>query len=265
MILEVTILSKYCIKCGSQLGEGEKFCANCGQPVLEDNSTNNSTIPHKDMLQDKISSKTKYIILVSLITTMIIFAGGWYLNSKWKNGKDSNTFSNSNTTINNPSNNTNSANNSTTDTSNNSKNNTQSVNTLSDEMIKNYISLADSMSLGLFRAAFEAEVNKKTKQSFSSIKPLLQNHYSDVIINENLKPFYENQLGEWGYELGKAFPFYDKTYFDKCNFNVIQRTDSIVQVKILDKSLEPVVFNIYTLKRYDNIWKIENIQMITND
>jgi hypothetical protein len=132
-------------------------------------------------------------------------------------------------------------------------------------MIKEYIALADSTCLNLFKAASEAEQNNKTKQPFASIRPLLQNCYSDAIVDGDLKPFYESHLGEWTYELGMAFPFYTKTYFEECSFTVIKRTDSIVQVKIIDNNPEPLVYAIYTLKRYDKIWKIESIEPITND
>lgn len=304
---------KYCTQCGSKLEEGERFCSNCGEKINSSETTYNNVPPppspsnnnyykekpykessvnnthyngtpkdtdnspyNKNVLKSKTSSKNKFIIIISLIATVIILSICGYSYKKWKdnqnktssklstltNNTSNNALNNTNST-NNTSGNTNKNNNSATDPSNN--NNSSSNNILKDDMIKEYIALADSTCLNLFKAASEAEQNNKTKQPFASIRPLLQNCYSDAIVEGDLKPFYESHLGEWTYELGMAFPFYTKTYFEECSFTVIKRTDSIVQVKILDNNPEPLVYAIYTLKRYDKIWKIESIKPITND
>lgn len=276
---------KYCTQCGSKLEEGERFCSNCGEKINSSETTYNNVPPppspsnnnyykeepykessfnnthynetpkytdnstyNKNVLKAKTYSKNKFIIIISLIATVIILSICGYSYKKWKDNQNK-TSSKLSTLTNNTSNN----------------NNSSSNNILKDDMIKEYIALADSTCLNLFKAASEAEQNNKTKQPFASIRPLLQNCYSDAIVDDDLKPFYESHLGEWTYELGMAFPFYTKTYFEECSFTVIKRTDSIVQVKIIDNNPEPLVYAIYTLKRYDKIWKIESIEPITND
>ena len=247
-------------------------------PNVNPNKNNNSTY-NKNVVQAKTSSNTKFIAIASIIVaTLIILSVGGYLYFKWKNIKENTSSaqsssitntdsknSSNNAANNGTANNNNSANNNVSDVSNKNKDNTSSNNLLSDDMIKDYIALADSTSLNLFKLASEAEQNGQAKQSFASIRPLLQNCYSDAIVDGELKPFYESELGQWTYELGMAFPFYSKAYFDQCTFTVTQRTESIVQVKIIDNNPEPLVSSTYTLKRYDKIWKIENVQIITND
>ncbi len=303
-------MSKYCIQCGNKLTEGEKFCSNCGQKVNNSepafNNDNNNDIPppppgssnnnysqeepyneapsnvnlnrannsiyNENVVQTNTSSTNKFLpIILVIVTTLIVLSIGGYLYLKWKNIKETNVSSSSNTITNNDSknNSSNSNDSKNTNTTNNSENinkdNTSSNNILSDDMIKEYISLADSTSLNLFKLASEAEQNGQKKQPFDSIRPLLQNCYSDALVNGELKPFYESELGQWTYELGMAFPFYTKAYWDQCSFTVIQRTESIIQVKIIDNNPEPLVYSTYTLKKYDKIWKIESIQVITND
>ena len=240
-------------------------------PNVNPNKNNNQTYT-KNVVQAKTSSKTILIIIATLVATLTIGSLGGFLYLKWKNFKQNTGSSTSTTATNNGSNNnstTNTAdntdNNSATDTSNNNKNNSSSNNVLTDDMIKEYIALADSTCLNLFKLASEAEQNNQTKQPFASIRPLLQNCYCDALVDNTLKPFYETELGQWTYELGMAFPFYNKSYFEQCSFTVIQRTDSIVQVKIIDNNPEPLIYSVYTLKKYYKIWKIENIEMITND
>lgn len=245
------------------------------------NSRNNNSNYNPNVNQTKSNSTSSLVIIISVIAVLIVlFIGGFvFFKSGDIKGKftsfiskylpnsvlnNNNSQNNNNTTNNNNSQNNNSNNDINSDTTTPSKNNS-SNNTLSDEMIKDYIALADSTALNLFKAASEAEQNGLQKQSFESIRPLLQNCYSDAIVDNQLKPFYESELGQWTYELGMAFPFYTKTYFNECTFTVTQRTDSIVQVNIIDNNPEPLVYSNYTLKRYDKIWKIENIEIITND
>lgn len=248
------------------------------EPTYNPNSTisNNNYNLNKSKL--KTNSTNSFKIIIPVIALLIVlFIGGFvylkwndikknipsFISTKLPNSDLNDSNSDNNTNVNNSQNSTISDPN--IDTSSDSNSNTETNTTLSDDMIKDYIALADSTALNLFRIASEAEQNGQTKQSFDSIRPLLQNCYSDSIVDNDLRPFYEADLGQWTYELGMAFPFYNKVYFDQCSFTVIQRTDSIVKVEIIDNNPESLVYNIYTLKRYDKIWKIESIELISNN
>lgn len=245
-------------------------------PTYNPNSTisNNSSNYNLNKSKLKTNSTNSFKIIIPITALLIVLLIGGFVYLKWTFIKENitsfistnlpnNDLNDSNTNIDNSQNNSN--NNSNIDTPSDSKYNTETNTTLSDDMIKDYIALADSTALNLFRIASEAEQNGQTKQSFDSIRPLLQNCYSDAIVDNELRPFYESDLGQWTYELGMAFPFYNKVYFDQCSFTVIQRTDSIVKVEIIDNNPESLVYNIYTLKRYDKIWKIESIELISNN
>ncbi len=246
------------------------------EPIYNPNSTLNNNSSNYNLNEGKLktnsTSSFKIIIPITVLIITLLIGGFVYL--KWNYIKDNITsfistklpnsdLNDSNSNIDNSQNNSN--NNSNIDSSTDSNSNKEANTTLSDDMIKDYIALADSTALNLFRIASEAEQNGQIKQSFDSIRPLLQNCYSDTIVDNQLRPFYESDLGQWTYELGMAFPFYNKMYFDQCSFNVIQRTDSVVQVEIIDNNPESLVYNIYTLKRYDKIWKIESIELISNN
>lgn len=289
---------EFCSNCGQKVNNSKPTYNNAPPPLSNNNNYKeepykdpsfdntyynespqniNSSTYNKNVLQAETSSKTKLAIIISIVTTVIVLSICGYLYLKWKNNKDkissksptltnnASNNSNNNTNSNSGNTNTNKNNNSSTATSNNNENNSSSNNLLSDDMIKEYIALADSTCLNLFKLASEAEQNNKTKQPFASIRPLLQNCYSDALVDGKLKPFYESHLGEWTYELGMAFPFHTKTYFEDCSFTVIKRTDSIVQVKIIDNNPQPLIESIYTLKKHDKIWKIESIEPIIND
>lgn len=246
------------------------------EPTYNPNNTisSNSNSYNLNKSKLKTNSTNSFKIIIPVATLLIVLFIGGFVCLKWNDIKENITsfistklpnsdLNNSNANIDNSQNSSN--NSSNIDTSSDNNSNTETNTTLSDDMIKDYIALADSTALNLFRIASEAEQNDQIKQSFDSIRPLLQNCYSDAIVDNELRPFYESDLGQWTYELGMAFPFYNKVYFDQCSFTVIQRTDSIVKVEIIDNNPESLVYNIYTLKRYDKIWKIESIELISNN
>lgn len=67
----------YCVKCGKQLNENEKFCSNCGEAnkILEDNNNQqNNSIKQNNVVQPKENDGATLLCILSL--TFMYFAPG---------------------------------------------------------------------------------------------------------------------------------------------------------------------------------------------
>ena len=71
----------YCVKCGTQLSEGDKFCPKCGTPC--DNVFRQSV--EAQVVEQKEPSKTLYKVLLAVILVIALIGGVWFA---WSNHRD---------------------------------------------------------------------------------------------------------------------------------------------------------------------------------
>ena len=71
----------YCVKCGTQLSEGDNFCPKCGNPC--DNVSRQSV--EAQVVEQKEPSKTLYKVLLAVILAIALIGGGWFA---WSNHRD---------------------------------------------------------------------------------------------------------------------------------------------------------------------------------
>lgn len=66
---------RYCEKCGSEIPDGQKFCSNCGTPLVNANPYEEilEQVPTSENLSTKISSKNWTICLVLLVVPLAWF------------------------------------------------------------------------------------------------------------------------------------------------------------------------------------------------
>ncbi|NLZ94165.1 MAG: hypothetical protein GX922_09200, partial [Firmicutes bacterium] len=79
---------------------------------------------------------------------------------------------------------------------------------LTDNELIAIASQAHKDTVQLFTQAFEDDLFHDSKPDWQEIRPQLTNYWSDQIIDNDLKNFYNNHLQEWGYEMGFAFPLW---------------------------------------------------------
>ncbi len=73
----------YCVKCGTQLSDGDKFCPKCGNPC--DNVSRKSV--EVQVIEQKKPSKTSSRTLVAVIVVIAIIGGAWFLWSRLSSPK----------------------------------------------------------------------------------------------------------------------------------------------------------------------------------
>lgn len=73
----------YCVKCGTQLSEGDKFCPKCVNPC--DNVSRKSV--EVQVIEQKKPSKTSSRTLVAVIVVIAIIGGAWFLWSRLSSPK----------------------------------------------------------------------------------------------------------------------------------------------------------------------------------
>lgn len=66
---------RYCEKCGSEIPDGQKFCPNCGTPLVNANPYEEvlERVPTTENLSTKISSKNWTVCLILLAVPLVWF------------------------------------------------------------------------------------------------------------------------------------------------------------------------------------------------
>ena len=97
-----------------------------------------------------------------------------------------------------------------------------------DEEIIKLVQQAHSLALEVFMTAFEAEVAGSSPQPWSEVRPVLLQHFSMRMVDDNFADFYKNSLSDWGYEMIFAFPLAEKDMI--ISLNVDKRTPQSVSI-----------------------------------
>ncbi|MCR3921591.1 MAG: hypothetical protein NUK65_03615 [Firmicutes bacterium] len=102
---------------------------------------------------------------------------------------------------------------------------------------------AHASAVELFTAAFEAELTKHPKTSWSAVRTELLQSWSTRQVDGMLRTFYDEYLWEWGYEMGFAFPLW--------------QTEEVQIVKMISLKQDEVILECRVYTDYETI---ENIQ-----
>ena len=103
-------------------------------------------------------------------------------------------------------------------------------------------SQAHQDTVNLFTQAFEAELFHNNKPNWQEIRPQLTKYWSEKIIENDLKKFYNDHLREWGYEMGFVFPLW--------------QPQTIESVKIVSSSNQEIIVEFDALTNYNSREKI---------
>lgn len=128
------------------------------------------------------------------------------------------------------------------------------------EEIKELIYRANEEAFSMGVKGFEEEFLGEPKTPFSHYKPLLLSWYCESIV-ANLELFYENHLGEWGYEMGFAFPLHTRALAEEGFQYLKQEGEGLIVVNFHGQAgHEEWKCLTYTLKKQeDGFWIITRL------
>lgn len=129
------------------------------------------------------------------------------------------------------------------------------------EDIKEVICAANKAALDMCVQGFEEELKEETKKPFAYYEASLRQWYSETL-TASLKNFYNHHLGEWGYEMGFAFPLHTKEFVDDGFLSLNQKTATMATVKFkVQADHEEHCITVYTLEQQDNgSWLITGVE-----
>ncbi len=128
------------------------------------------------------------------------------------------------------------------------------------EKIKEVIYQASKAAFAMCVQGFEEELLSDSKKPFSHFETSLIPWYSEAI-RDNLEKFYDNHLGEWGYEMAFAFPLHSKPLVDEGFLSLEQKGETQVLAKFtVQTGHEETDIALYTLeKQPDGRWLITHM------
>jgi hypothetical protein len=129
------------------------------------------------------------------------------------------------------------------------------------EDIKEVIYAANKAAFEMCVQGFEEELKGGTKKPFAYYEASLGQWYSEPL-TASLKSFYNDHLGEWGYEMGFAFPLHTREFVEEgfLSLNQISATTATVEFKVQAGHEEDCI-TVYTLKQQDDgSWLITGVE-----
>ncbi|HZK23987.1 MAG TPA: hypothetical protein VFC74_01215 [Oscillospiraceae bacterium] len=114
---------------------------------------------------------------------------------------------------------------------------------------------AHYITVQIFSEAFEAEFNNSPKLPWSEVRPQLLPYWSEELVDNDLKSFYNDHLWDWGYEMGFAFPLWQPELIEDVQITTNQQNVIIGQIKI-PTNYDTVEYLPITLQNSNGNWVI---------
>jgi hypothetical protein len=128
------------------------------------------------------------------------------------------------------------------------------------EEIKEVIYAANKAAFDMCVQGFDEEL-KESKKPFAYYEPSLRKWYSESM-TARLESFYNHHLGEWGYEMGFAFPLHTKQLVEEGFLSLEQKTATKAAAEFKEQvGHEEYCITVYTLeKQGDGSWLIVEVE-----
>ncbi len=129
------------------------------------------------------------------------------------------------------------------------------------EDIKEVICAANKAALDMCVQGFDEELKGETKKPFAYYEASLRQWYSETL-TASLENFYNDHLGEWGYEMGFAFPLHTKEFVEEGFLSLNQKTATKATVEFkVQAGHEEDCITVYTLEQQDDgSWLITGVE-----
>jgi hypothetical protein len=127
--------------------------------------------------------------------------------------------------------------------------------------IKEVVYEANKAAFAMCVQGFDEELREEDKKPFSYYEPALRKWYSETM-TARLEFFYNEHLGEWGYEMGFAFPLHTKELVQEGFLSLELNTATKVTILFMvPAGHEETCITKYTLeKQKDGSWIITMIE-----
>lgn len=130
------------------------------------------------------------------------------------------------------------------------------------EEIKAIVLAANKAAFDMCVQGFNEEIKGEAKTPFASYGSSLRKWYSEEMTS-NLEMFYNHHLGEWGYEMGFAFPLHTRELVEEgfISLELSSATKASIRFKV-PAGHEETCITEYTLEKEDDrgSWIITSVE-----